>query len=473
MAKISEIVNESDKGDYIYRGEPKHYDNVSSGLYREYENDIRAEHFNIKIVQNEILNEARKYTMHKMDDLEILTELQHHGGKTNLIDFTTDLLIAFFFACNKEFNKPGRVILLQRHSKAYKVVNPPETITRAGIQKSIFIESPSGVVDPDIEVCIPADLKKDMLDYIQKHHNISTQTIYKDIQGFIENYGSHKSAYTEFYIGLTYQKRGNLEQNQKEKQKLYHEAFKHYENAIKENPNLTEAYNNRGIIYQDKDQFDRAIEDFNKAIDLNPNDPDPYINRGFGYENSNEYDKAIQDYNTVIGLNPDHTDAYYNRGNAYMKKNEYDRAIRDYDTAIRLNLEYTDAYINRGKTYMKKSEYDRAIRDYDTAIRLKPEYAIVYNNRGYAHLRKGQFDRAIQDCNKAINLSPTYATAYNNRGLTWLHKREWEKAKSDLITAKKMGRNIKSNFLSTFGSIETFETKHDVKIPSDITALLI
>ena len=30
------------------------------------------------------------------EELEILTELQHYGGTTNLIDFTTDYLIALF-----------------------------------------------------------------------------------------------------------------------------------------------------------------------------------------------------------------------------------------------------------------------------------------------------------------------------------------------------------------------------------------
>ena len=34
----------------------------------------------------------------KARDFEILTEIQHYGGKTNLIDFTTDYFIALFFA---------------------------------------------------------------------------------------------------------------------------------------------------------------------------------------------------------------------------------------------------------------------------------------------------------------------------------------------------------------------------------------
>ena len=142
LEKITEIAEKSADGDYVYRGESKFHDEVSSNLYREYKKDIEAEHFDIEVVQKEILREAEEYTTHRMDDLEILTELQHHGGKTNLIDFTTDYLVALFFACDGNPNKPGRVILLQQQSEAYKVVRPPRTIARVGVPEKYIRSSP-------------------------------------------------------------------------------------------------------------------------------------------------------------------------------------------------------------------------------------------------------------------------------------------------------------------------------------------
>ena len=46
-------------GGYIYRGERKRYTKVSSNLYREY--DIDEEHFDIEVVQTEMLNDAKKH----------------------------------------------------------------------------------------------------------------------------------------------------------------------------------------------------------------------------------------------------------------------------------------------------------------------------------------------------------------------------------------------------------------------------
>ena len=439
LEKITEIAEKSADGDYIYRGESKCHDAVSSNLYREYA-DVEAEHFDIEVVQNEILSEAKKYTTHKMEELEILTELQHHGGKTNLIDCTTDYLVALFFACDGNRDKPGRVILLQQQSEAYKVVRPPRTVPRVGVQKSIFVQAFSGVVDPDTVtvVCIPADLKGPMLDYLRKHHDISTTTIYNDLLGFIENRRIHKSAYTEFYKGFTCQGRADSTKNPAEKQEWYDKAIVHYTEAINLNSEHAEAYNNRGIAYKNKGEFDAAIQDFNKAI----------------------------------GLNPEHANAYTNRGVAYANKGEIDAAIQDFNKAIDLNPEHANAYNNRGVTYKNKGEIDAAIQDYNKAIDLNPEYANAYNNRGVAYVNKGEIDAAIQDYTKAIDLDPEHANAYNNRGEAWLHLREWEKAKTDLITAKDMENDIVASFHNDYESIEAFEVKRGVKVPEDIAVLL-
>ena len=380
LAKIAEIVNASAEGDYIYRGESKCHKKVSSNLYREYEDDIEAEYFDIEVVQNEILKEAREYTSHKMGDLEILAELQHHGGKTNLIDFTTDYLVALFFACDGNRDEPGRVILLQKESEAYKVVKPPKTVARAEAQKSVFVQAPKGVVDPGTVVCIPANLKGDILDYLRKHYDISTKTIYNDLLGFIENRRIHKSAYTEFYKGDTCQDRGDSTRDPAEKWVWFDKAIEHYTEAATLNPELAEIYNNRGNVYIGKSEFDTAIQDYNTAIDLNPEYADAYNNRGVAYYRKGEFGTAIQDYNTAIDLNPEYAEVYCNRGIAYYRKGEFDTAIQDYNTTIELNSKFAGAYSNRGKVWLHLKEWEKARADFMTAKNMGLNLVASFHN---------------------------------------------------------------------------------------------
>ena len=83
--------------------------------------------------------------------------------------------------------------------------------------------------------------------------------MYKDLHGFIRVQKLHQSDYTAFYSGLAF---GNRKQ--------YDKAITHYTKALELNPQLFEAYNNRGNAYRDKGEFDHAITDHYTAIRLKP-----------------------------------------------------------------------------------------------------------------------------------------------------------------------------------------------------------
>ena len=351
---IREIVEKSASGEHIYRGEAEHYDKVSSTLYREYEEDIDAEHFNIEIVQKEMLSNAKKhighlpYTEHltkvfranhgaflatflnvaekhadETINLEILTEIQHYGGDTNLVDFTIDHFIALFFACDGHHDKDGRVILQKTEDIKDMIMSPRNPRHRIIAQKSVFVRPPKGFIKPheDDIVTIPANLKPPLLQYLRKYHGISTETIYNDLHGFIRVQDLHQSAYTEFYKGSTYQNR-----------KQYDKAIEHYTKAIDLKSDYVEAYNNRGNAHKARREYNRAIADYNKAIEIKPL-TETYTNRGNAYSERGDFDRAIEEYKKAIELKPDFAGAYYSRGVTRLYLGEWEKAKADLTTA--------------------------------------------------------------------------------------------------------------------------------------------
>ena len=390
---LREVAEKSTGGDYIYRGEPECYEKVSSGLYRQYK-DIDVEHFKVEDVQKEILAKAKQFT-DKTDELEILAELQHYGGQTNLIDFTTDYHTALFFACDGSHDKCGRLILQKRQNLV--VYQPREPRNRVIAQKSIFVRPDAGFIEPDPDemIIIPAELKQPLLNHLHNYHGISSETIYNDLHGFIKIQAIHESAYTAFYRGLT---------------------------------------------YQDTGKYDKAIEQYDKSIELNPNLANAYFNRGNAKDSLGHHEKAINDYNEAIRLNPDYADAYTHRGNANISLGRHEDAIADYDQAIRLNPDHAEAYNNRGNAKNRLGQHQDAIADCDEAIRLKPNNAQPYFNRGIVNYRLGQHQDAIADCDQAIKLKPDYAAAYLNRGLSYLETNQQEEARRDLETARDLAQ---------------------------------
>ena len=213
--KIQEIAAKSADGDFIYRGEPERYEKVSSSLWRECSEEFKSEDFDIETIQKKMLEVSKDYTYEK-DEFEILTELQHFGGYTNLIDFTTDSHIALFFACESSRNKPGRIILLERSEEANKkhqIEKPRNPQNRIIAQKSIFVRPPKGFIEPEqfAEVNIPEFLKGPMLDHLQKQHGISTQTVYNDLHGFIRNKDTHLKECIEVDNPETQRMKDNLQ----------------------------------------------------------------------------------------------------------------------------------------------------------------------------------------------------------------------------------------------------------------------
>lgn len=102
-----------------------------------------------------------------------------------------------------------------------------------------------------------------------------------------------------------------------------------YSKAIANNPNEPIFYNNRGIIYLEKQMYDLAVGDHSRAIALNPNNASYYNNRGVAYDFQKNYDLAIRDYSKAIDLAPDDLSYYKNRADAYESIGEKAKAKAD------------------------------------------------------------------------------------------------------------------------------------------------
>ena len=280
---VTTLARKAATGGYIFRGEPVCHALVSSSLYRVC-SSLEVAGFDIEDVQLQMLNKAREYHSGE-DDREILTQLQHYGGKTNLIDFTTDYLVALFFACDGGPGKDGRVVILPKSGEAstYTTWQPHSPAHRVIAQKSVFVEPAQGFVEigADNQVIILGSIKPSLLNYLDICHGISAQTIYNDLHGFIRQQNAGYEAITSGYSYLD--------------DEDYQGAIESFSQALAFNPPLVGVYNDRGIAYHKQGDYHRAIQDYTRAIDLNPDYAAAYCNRGEAWLHLDEWDKAKAD----------------------------------------------------------------------------------------------------------------------------------------------------------------------------------
>ena len=322
--KIREIADKSVPGGYIYRGEAECHPKVCSGLYRPYlKSEIEAP--DIRGSQNVILEKVRIYLpeISALGDDEILTQLQHYGCKTNLIDFTSDYLIALFFACEDLDLQDGRVILLRREPPscaAYRVPKTLRTVNRVESQKSVLVDSPTGFVKPDCIVKIPKGLKRPMRDFLKRCHDISAERIYNDIHGFI------KWAEILPHALESYQaKRAGAEK-----------AVAHA-NAALVLERSPQNYAGRAQFQFVDSMYASAAADFSKLIELDPENVMAYRDRGLASSEivgvDGTLDAALEDYNRAINLDPKQPIFYFERAIIRLRRQEWDEARADLEAA--------------------------------------------------------------------------------------------------------------------------------------------
>ena len=317
---IREIEDAAADGDYLFRGEAKYFDEVSSGFYREYFEDIGLPSFDDGRVNfyfdRYVLEQAGKHPDQKEKSYrQIASELQHYGGKTNLIDFTSSLLVAVFFACNNdEFSREdGRVVLLDK--KKYRddhgeIWDPKSPSLRIKAHKSIFVQPKNGVVHipKDKIVRVKQHLKKTILDYLEKKENMSTEYMFNDLHGFIKHQKLNRNTF---------------------KRDMFNGFIQNITKEIESNP-CTDHLLLRSWAHEQLGNINQAINDADhiiKICDKVPNDYAPmfYSWRAKLYYNKGDLKKSVSDLKKTIDLVKNQNNALQAESHAYLAKIEWEK----------------------------------------------------------------------------------------------------------------------------------------------------
>ena len=262
--------------------------------------------------------------------------------------------------------------------------------------------------------------------------------------------------------------------DEKEKEKLL-KKIEEYTKKIEEEPNNDIYYNNKGVTFNNLEEFDKAIEDYSQAINLNSNNASYYNNRGVAFDNLEKYEKAIEDYSQAINLNSNNASYYNNRGDTYYNLKEYEKAIEDYNKVIELEPNDASYYNKRANTYYSLKKYEKAIEDCSQAINLEPNYlSYTYLAKIFYTLKK--YDNALENCNKAIELRSEFSVLFTNRGKVYSKQKKYKESIKDYDKAIKLDANeeakelkeiisnyLDGNFKKTKESINYYRKKYKIR----------
>jgi tetratricopeptide (TPR) repeat protein len=150
-------------------------------------------------------------------------------------------------------------------------------------------------------------------------------------------------------------------------------ALADFDEAIRIDPESADAYRNRALIYQDRNDLAGALSDLDRALQINPRLPAALVDRGIARQERGDLAGALADFDAALRINPGLAEAYNSRGVAREATDDLTGALADYGKAIEINHDYADAYLNRGLALLAFGKDAQASKDFDEYTRLKPD----------------------------------------------------------------------------------------------------
>ncbi len=128
---------------------------------------------------------------------------------------------------------------------------------------------------------------------------------------------------------------------------------------------------NEALELQTAGKLKEAIELYTRVINKFPKTAEAYNWRGMAYDDLGDLDKAMADFNQAIQLNGSYSDAYNNRGEIYRKKNMSQQALDDYKRAAEKEPPFAEPHYNMALVYEQQKNFPAAMKEYQDYLHKK------------------------------------------------------------------------------------------------------
>lgn len=214
-----------------------------------------------------------------------------------------------------------------------------------------------------------------------------------------------------FVQGLQAEKSGDLDS-----------AMAAYKRSLQQEPSLSAASGNLGILYQKMGLSDDAAVELTKALYSTPS---PAYHTAFAkvmYER-HFYSLALYHYGEALKKNHDDADAIAGQAAVYAAQGHTSRATDEYRRALLVNPAHEQAAIELSRFYTQQKQLDRAIDILEKAAAANPrntkihhELGDIYNARGDKQQAEYEWLLGGQKATISTGLQP--ATRQQHDGIT-------------------------------------------------------
>ena len=242
-------------------------------------------------------------------------------------------------------------------------------------------------------------------------------------------------------------------------ERTYGRAIELFKKLLEIYPDDSWGNNDFGWLYNQIEEWDKAIERLEVNIHNKDSSPMSYTVISKSYDAKGLYDRTREVLGSYLNNFPDNVYIHLSLGGNYLCQGKYDLALLEADKAIFLNPDLYRIFFLKGSIYLFKEDLEKAEKEYLNLLEQKEPIAQVWGILGLSklYLSQGRFKQSKNQLKQGIELAEDSAQTiwktwfYYNLAMTNLGLGNPESALKELNEAWKTA--IKEEDLSFQRSI--------------------
>jgi tetratricopeptide (TPR) repeat protein len=208
----------------------------------------------------------------------------------------------------------------------------------------------------------------------------------------------------------------------------YEKAERYLSQVVQEHRGFADIFNMLGVIYHDQGRFQQAQEAFEEALKINPNYTEAALNLAVTYNDLGKYGQARDIYLRAIARSraePRSLDPFArgkianmhaDLGQAYAGVGFYPEAIREYQKALELCPNFVDLRTKLANIYRDAGDTASALRELEIVKTTNARYAPARVALGVMLFSIGKRDDAIREWEAVLSMDKD-----NKQAKAYLH----------------------------------------------------
>lgn len=199
-----------------------------------------------------------------------------------------------------------------------------------------------------------------------------------------------------------------------------------------------------GIIHDDRQEYDKAIEYYKRALNYDKNNPLIYRNLALAYRHANNPEAAIEAIRKGIGIDDKNIDNFLLLGNIFYEQGKYDDAVSQYKKALDSNPDNAAALHNLAQSYLITGDEVLGIeylKKAASADKIGKIAQMSYSKLGVIYTSRQDYEFAEKYLKMAVSINPNDPVDRYNLGIVYFKQNKPDKAIEEFEKAGELGRN--------------------------------